>query len=82
MIVCMCRKVVRINSRVTDVFCLEIALSASYADESDGSGLSNSELGISESVDSLCKDDADMPMPPYIRKAYNRPNAAFISLFR
>ena len=22
------------------------------------------------------------PMPPYIRKAYNRPNAAFVSLFR
>ena len=33
-------------------------------------------------VDSLCRDDADMPMPPYIRKAYNRPNAAFVSLFR
>ena len=38
--------------------------------------------GIRESVDSLCRDDADMPMPPYIRKAYNRPNAAFVSLFR
>ena len=25
---------------------------------------------IRESVDSLCRDDADMPMPPYIRKAY------------
>ena len=37
---------------------------------------------IRESVDSLCRDDADMPMPPYIRKAYNRPNAAFVSLFR
>ena len=35
-----------------------------------------------ESVDSLCRDDADMPMPPYIRKAYDRPNAAFVSLFR
>ena len=23
---------------------------------------------IRESVDSLCRDDADMPMPPYIRK--------------
>ena len=32
---------------------------------------------IRESVDSLCRDDADMPMPPYIRKACNRPNAAF-----
>ena len=37
---------------------------------------------IRESVDSLCRDDADMPMPPYIRKACNRPNAAFVSLFR
>ena len=37
---------------------------------------------IRESVDSLCRDDADMPMPPYVRKACNRPNAAFISLFR
>ena len=34
-----------------------------------------------ESVDSLRRDDADMPMPPYIRKACNRPNAAFVSLF-
>ena len=39
-------------------------------------------LSIRESVDSLCRDDADMPMPPYIGKAYNRPNAAFVSLFR
>ena len=37
---------------------------------------------IRESVDSLCRDDADMPMPPYIRKAYNCPNAAFVSLFK
>ena len=37
---------------------------------------------IRESVDSLCRDDADMPMTPYIGKAYNRPNAAFVSLFR
>ena len=35
-----------------------------------------------ELVDSLCRDDADIPMPPYIRKAYNRPNAAVFSLFR
>ena len=34
------------------------------------------------SIDSLCRDDADMPMMPYIRKACNRPNAAFVSLFR
>ena len=39
-------------------------------------------VGIRESVDSLCRDDADMPIPPYIGKAYNRPNAAFVSLFR
>ena len=39
-------------------------------------------LYIRESVDSLCRDDADMPMPPYIREACNRPNAAFVSLFR
>ena len=37
---------------------------------------------IRESVDSLCRDDADMPMTPYIRKTCNRPNAAFVSLFR
>ena len=41
-----------------------------------------SSHSIRESVDSLCRDDADMPMPPYIRKACNRPNAAFVSLFR
>ena len=40
------------------------------------------EDNIRESVDSLCRDDADMPRPPYIRKAYNRPDAAFVSLFR
>ena len=40
------------------------------------------KIGIRESVDSLCRDDADMPMPPYIRKAYKRPNTAFASLFR
>ena len=37
---------------------------------------------IRESVDSLCRDDADMPMTPYIRKACNRPNATLVSLFR
>ena len=44
--------------------------------------LGHSSEIIRESVDSLCRDDADMPMPPYIQKAYNRPNAAFVSLFR
>ena len=42
----------------------------------------STQTGVSESVDSLCRDDADMPMPPYIRKAYNRPSATFVSLFR
>ena len=37
---------------------------------------------IRELVESLCRDDEDMPMPPCIRKACNRPNAAFVSLFR
>ena len=37
---------------------------------------------IGESVDSLCRDDADMPKPPYKRKACNLPNVAFVSLFR
>ena len=37
---------------------------------------------LSESVDSLCRDDADMPKPPYKRKACNLPNVAFVSLFR
>ena len=36
---------------------------------------------IRESVESLCRDGADMPMLPYIRKACNRPNVAFVSLF-
>ena len=39
-------------------------------------------LYIRESVDSLCRDDADMPRPPYIRNAYNCPNTAVVSLFR
>ena len=37
---------------------------------------------IRESVDSLCRDGADMPRPPYIGKACTRPNATFVSLFR
>ena len=37
---------------------------------------------IRESVDSLCRDDVDMPKPPYKRKACNLPNVAFVSLFR
>ena len=35
---------------------------------------------IRESVDSLCRDDVDTPMPPCIRKACKA--AAFVSLFR
>ena len=37
---------------------------------------------IRESVDSLCRDGADMPRPPYIGKACTHPNATFVSLFR
>ena len=37
---------------------------------------------IRESVDSLCRDDVDMPKPPYKRKSCNLPNIAFVSLLR
>ena len=37
---------------------------------------------IRESVDSLCRDGADMPRPPYIGKAFTRPNLEDLSLFR
>ena len=37
---------------------------------------------IRESVDSLCRDGADMPRPPYIGKACTRPNLEDLSLFR
>ena len=36
---------------------------------------------IRESVDSLCRDGADTPRPPYIGNACTRPNATFVSLF-
>ena len=36
---------------------------------------------IRESVDSLCRDGADTPRPPYIGNACARPNATFVSLF-
>ena len=39
-------------------------------------------LCIRESVDSLCRDGADMPRPPYIGKACTRPNLEDLSLFR
>ena len=32
------------------------------------------DLLVRESVDSLCRDGADMPRPPYIGKACTRPN--------
>ena len=32
---------------------------------------------VRESVDSLCRDGEDMPMPPYQRKACNHLNATF-----
>ena len=38
-------------------------------------------VDIRESADSLCRDGADMPRPPYIRKACTRPNATLVSLF-
>ena len=37
---------------------------------------------IRESVDSLCRDGADMPRPPYIGKACTRPNLEDLSIFR
>ena len=36
---------------------------------------------IRESVDSLCRDGADTPRPPYIGNACTRPYATFVSLF-
>ena len=39
-------------------------------------------LSIRESVDSLCRDGADTPMPPYIGKAFTRTNFEDLSLFR
>ena len=36
---------------------------------------------IRESVDSLCRDGADTPRPPYIGNTCTRPNAMFVSLF-
>ena len=39
-------------------------------------------LCIRESVDSLCRDGADTPMPPYIGKAFTRTNFEDLSLFR
>ena len=52
-----------------------------YVRKENRRGLADFRI-IRESVDSLCRDDADMPRPPYIRRAYNRPNVAFVSLFR
>ena len=37
---------------------------------------------IRESVDSLCRDGADTPMPPYIGKVFTRTNFEDLSLFR
>ena len=39
-------------------------------------------FNIRESVDSLCRDGADTPMPPYIGKAFTRTNFKDLSLFR
>ena len=38
------------------------------------------DILIRESVDSLCRDGADMPRPPYIGKACTRPNLEDLSL--
>ena len=40
------------------------------------------KYNIRESVDSLCRDGADMPRPPYIGKTCTRPNLEDLSLFR
>ena len=40
------------------------------------------EVSIRESVDSLCGDGVDTPMPPYIGKAFTRTNFEDLSLFR
>ena len=37
---------------------------------------------IRESVESLCRDGVDTPMPPYIGKAFTRTNFEDLSLFR
>ena len=37
---------------------------------------------IRESVDSLCRDGTDTPMPPYIGKAFTRTNFEDLGLFR
>ena len=39
-------------------------------------------ITIRESVDSLCRDGADLPRPPYIGKACARLNGESLSLFR
>ena len=36
---------------------------------------------IRESVDSLCRDGADTPMPPYIGKAFTRTNFEDLKAF-
>ena len=48
----------------------------------ESTALLQSSAYIRESVDSLCRDGADMPMPPYIGKACTRPNLEDLSLFR
>ena len=37
---------------------------------------------IRESVDSLCRDGADTPMPPYIGKAFTRTNFEDLSSYQ
>ena len=44
--------------------------------------ISQCRPAIRESVDSLCRDGADTPMPPYIGKAFICTNVEELSLFR
>ena len=53
---------------ISDTTCLSPAATARFS--------------IRESVDSLCRDGADTPMPPYIGKAFTRTNFEDLSLFR
>ena len=38
-------------------------------------------MSIRQSVDSLCRDDADMPMPPYIGKLATAPTLHLLAFY-
>ena len=61
-----------------DTFSLPVIISTGIPPCDSRSNLHN----IRESIDSLCRDGADMPRPPYIGKACTRPNLEDLSLFR